>query len=176
MKRIVILDGFSINNGEFSWESLSKIFDKISVYDRTEESEILGRVRDADCILTCKTPLNRGIISECNNLKYIGSMATGFNHIDIDFCKSKNILVTNVPDYSTNAVSELTIAFLFEAFRKVSEHNRRVQQGEWINSKDFCFYSKDVWEIANKTMGIIGYGNIGKKVSKIAQIYLTNVR
>lgn len=169
MKKIVVLDGFSINSGDFSWEALSKIFDSVEIYDRTEKNEIIDRVKGANYILTCKTPISKNTIEQCKNLEYIGSMATGFNHIDVDFCKQKNISVTNAPDYSTNAVSELTIAFLFEAFRKVSEHNTRVQNGEWINSKDFCFYSKDVWEIANKTIGIFGYGNIGKKVSKIAQ-------
>ncbi len=169
MKKIVILDGFSVNPGDFSWGALSEFSKEVKVHYRTNEDEIMDRVKDAECVLTCKTPMRKDIIQECENLKYIGSMATGFNQIDVDFCKERNIIVTNVPNYSTNAVSELVFAFLFEAFRKVSEHNKRVQDREWINSSDFCFYNKDVCEVANKTMGIIGYGNIGKKVSKIAQ-------
>ena len=171
MKKLVVLDAFSVNSGDFSWDDFSKFVDEIKIYDRTNKDEVFDRIKDASYILACKSLITRDIIEKCNNLEYIGSMATGFNHIDVEFCNQKNIVVTNVPDYSTNAVSELVFALIFEACRKVSEHNDRVQKGEWINSKDFCFYNDAVFEIANKTIGILGYGNIGKKVSKIAQAF-----
>lgn len=171
MKKLVVLDGFSVNSDNSFWNKFSEFVDDVKIYKRTSKDEIIERIRDANYILACKTPLSGDILKNCNNLEYIGSMATGFNHIDIDFCKNKNIVVTNVPNYSTNAVSELVFAFLFEACRKVSEHNRRVQAGEWINSKDFCFYNNEVCEISNKTIGIIGYGDIGKKVCKIAEAF-----
>ena len=171
MKKLVVLDNFTVDSGNFNWNSLNNFIEKIDLYDRTLNEEILERVKDANYILTCKTKITKDIIEKCENLEYIGSMATGYNHIDYDYCKQKNIVVTNAPNYSTNAVSELVFAFLFEIFRKVGKHNKRVQNGEWINSKDFCFYDKGVCELANKTIGIFGYGNIGKKVAQIAAAF-----
>ncbi len=171
MKKLVVLDYFTVSSGNFNWNILNDFVDKIELYERTESEEILERIKDANYVLTCKTKITKDVIEKCENLEYIGSMATGYNHIDYEFCKQKNIVVTNSPDYSTNAVSELVFAFLFEIFRKVGEHNKMVQRGNWINSKDFCFYDTGVCEIANKTIGIFGYGNIGKKVAKIAEAF-----
>lgn len=171
MKKLVVLDDFSVSSGNFDWNIVSDLVDKIEVYERTNEEDVLERIKDASYVLACKTKITKEIIEKCNNLEYIGSMATGYNHIDYDFCREKNIVVTNCPDYSTNAVSELVFAFIFEIFRKVGKHNKMVQDGGWINSKDFCFYDSDVSELANKTIGILGYGNIGKKVAKIASAF-----
>ena len=129
MKKLVVLDAFSVNSGDFSWDGFSKFVDEIKIYDRTNKDEVFDRIKDASYILACKSLITRDIIEKCNNLEYIGSMATGFNHIDVEFCNQKNIVVTNVPDYSTNAVSELVFALIFEACRKVSEHNNKVQKG-----------------------------------------------
>ncbi|BAK81450.1 D-2-hydroxyacid dehydrogenase [Candidatus Arthromitus sp. SFB-rat-Yit] len=168
MDKVVVLDAYTINPGEFNWGVFLDYADRVEVHDRTQEDEVFERVKDATYVLTCKVPLRGEVLDRCKKLEYIGSMATGVDHIDIDFCSKNNITVTNVPDYSTNAVSELVFAYIFEYFRKVSLHNRRVHSGEWVKSKDFCFYDRRVSEIAGKTLGIFGYGNIGKKVSEIA--------
>ncbi len=171
MDKMVILDAFCVNQGDFDWNIFLDCVDNIEKYDRTNDEEILDRVKDATHVLTCKVPLREDVLKECKNLKYIGSMATGFNHIDIDFCNKNNIMVTNVPDYSTNAVAEQVFAYIFELYKKVSMHNRRVKAGAWIKSKDFCFYDRRVSELRGKTLGIFGYGNIGKKVLKIAEVF-----
>lgn len=168
MKKVVVLDAYPINPGEFDWNIFLDCVDEVKTYDKTSEDEVFERIKDASYVLACKTPLRAELLKKCNNLKYIGSMATGVNHIDVDFCSKNNITVTNVPDYSTNAVSELVFAYMFEYYRKVSLHNRRVHSGEWVKSKYFCFYDRRVSEIAGKTLGIFGYGDIGKKVSEIA--------
>lgn len=175
MKKLVVLDTFSVNSGEFKWDNIINLVDKTEIYDVTKKEEVVDRIKDATYVFACKTPITREVIEKCKNVKFISSMATGFNHIDVDACEENNIVVTNVPDYSTNAVSELVFAYIFEAYRKVQEHNNRVQKGEWINSKDFCFYDKSVSEIYGKTLGIIGYGNIGKRVSEIASVLGMNV-
>lgn len=175
MERLVILDGYPVNAGEFDWNTFSDCFENIDRYDRTSEEEILDRIKDATHVLTCKVPLRKEVLEKCKNLKYVGSMATGINHIDVDFCTQNNITVTNVPDYSTDAVSELVFAYIFDYYRKVSIHNRRVHAGDWTRAKDFCFYDRRVSEIAGKTIGIFGYGNIGKKVAKIADAFGMNV-
>ncbi|EIA23275.1 Putative D-isomer specific 2-hydroxyacid dehydrogenase NAD-binding protein [Candidatus Arthromitus sp. SFB-2] len=171
MKKVVVLDAHSVNPGEFDWNIFLDCVDEVERYDRTSEDEIFERIKDATYVFTCKVPLRSELLEKCSNLKYIGSMATGVNHIDVEFCSRNNIVVTNVPNYSTNAVSELVFAYMFEYFRKVSLHNRRVHSGEWVKSKDFCFYDRRVSEIAGKTLGIFGYGNIGRKVSEIAIVF-----
>ena len=175
MKKLVVLDSFSVNSGDFKWDNIINLVDKTEIYDVTKTHEILDRIKDATYVFSCKTPITKEVIEKCENIKYIGSMATGFNHIDVEVCENRNIVVTNIPDYSTNAVSELVFAFIFEAYRKVLAHNERVQNGEWITCKDFCFYDKSVSEIYGKTLGIIGYGNIGKRVSQIADVLGMNV-
>lgn len=169
MRKIVVLDSFCVNPGDFDWDIFLNSVDKIDKYDRTSKDQILDRIKDATYVLTCKVPLRESVLRECKNIEYIGSMATGFNHIDVDYCNKNNIIVTNVPDYSTNAVSEQVFAYLFHLYKKVDIHNTRVQNGEWTRSHDFCFYDSGVSELAGKTLGIFGYGNIGKKVAKIAE-------
>lgn len=171
MKKIVILDSYCVNPGDLDWNIFSDFVDEIEKYDRTSEEEILERVKDATYVLTCKVPLREDVLRQCKNLKYIGSMATGVNHIDVEYCNENDIVVTNVPDYSTNAVSEQVFAYLFDLYKKIQMHNRRVQAGAWSQSKDFCFYDRRVSELAGKTIGIFGYGNIGKKVAKIAEVF-----
>lgn len=175
MKKLVVLDSFTVNSNDKVWDKFYDFASEVKVYHKTLEDEVYNRICDADFVLTCKTPINREVIEKCDKLKYIGSMATGFNHICVDACTNKNITVTNAPNYSTNAVSELVFAFIFHALRKVSKHNERVQNGEWINSEHFCFYDKDVCELANKTIGVLGYGNIGKRVCEIASAFGMNV-
>lgn len=171
MKKLVVLDSFTINPNDNVWKKFSEFVDEIKIYHRTNDDEVLERIKDSNYVLTCKVPLHSEVVEKCESLEYVGSMATGFNHISINACKNKNVIVTNAPNYSTNAVSELVFAFIFEAMRKVSQHNAMVQNGDWINSKDFCFYDDKVSELANKTIGIFGFGNIGKKVCKIAQAF-----
>ncbi|MEG2429845.1 MAG: NAD(P)-dependent oxidoreductase, partial [Oscillospiraceae bacterium] len=122
-----------------------------------------------------KTVLTRDILSQCKNVKFIGLFATGYNVIDIEYCKENSIVVSNAPAYSTNSVAQLVFAMMMQFFNLVNLHDEKVHKGDWENCKDFCFYDQRISELANKTIGIIGFGNIGKKVAKIAKAFDMNV-
>ncbi len=167
--KIVVLDGFTLNPGDLSWNGI-KQFGELTVFDRTayNDEDIVNNIGDAEIILTNKTPINRSVIDRCPNLKYIGVLATGFNIIDTKHAKQNGITVTNVPDYSSVAVAQFTLALLLEICHHIGNHSEAVKNGDWITSKDFSFWNYPLIELDGKTMGIIGFGKIGKATTKIA--------
>ena len=172
--KIVVLDGHTLNPGDLSWDKLNQL-GEVTIYDRTEPSNVLERASCADIVLVNKTILNREIIEKLHNLKYIGILATGYNVVDLDAAEEKNIIVTNVPNYSSNSVAQLVFAFILEFCNHVGEHGNSTKNGEWFNSKDFCYWKYPIMELNGKNIGIIGYGNIGKKVALLAEAYGMNI-
>lgn len=172
--KIVVLDGCAANCGDISWDSIAK-YGELKVYDRTDREDVVFRIGDAEIITTNKTVIDRGVIEACPNLRYIGVLATGYNVVDVDAAAEHGIVVTNVPAYSTDAVAQFTFALLLELANRVGDHDRSVKDGGWIRSRDFSYSVAPTMELAGKTMGIIGYGSIGQKVSEIAHAFGMNV-
>jgi len=168
--KIVVLDGYTLNPGDLSWEGLEKL-GELTVYDRTPEDKIYERSKDAEIVFTNKTPLTRETLSKLPLLKYIGVLATGYNVVDIKAAKELGITVTNIPTYGTDAVAQYVFALLLEICHHVYEHNNAVKNGEWTNCPDFCFWKYPLIELAGKTMGIIGLGRIGYRTAKLAQAF-----
>lgn len=171
--KIVVLDGYTLNPGDISWKCMEK-FGELKVYDRTSydlvrEDLVIERVGDAEAVFTNKTPISKNALKKMPNLKFIGVLATGFNIVDVDAAKEAGIVVTNIPTYGTDAVSQMAIALLLEICHHVGEHNSSVKRGEWANNKDWCYWDYPLIELAGKTMGIIGYGRIGQGTGRIAQ-------
>jgi len=165
--KIVVLDAFAMNPGDLSWEQLKNIGDT-EIYDRSLPEESIKRVADAEIILTNKALVNKDIMEAAPNLKYIGVMATGYNVVDITEAHKRNIIVTNVPAYSTASVAQLTFAFILELANHTALYAQSVKNGDWVRSKDFSYHLKPIMEVQNKTLGIIGFGQIGQNVATIA--------
>ncbi len=169
--KIVILDGYTENPGDLSWEGFENI-GELDVYDRTSLSDIkeaISRIGDAEAVLTNKTPLPKAVIDASPNLKYIGVLATGYNVVDVDAAKEKGIVVSNIPSYGTAAVGQFAIALLLEICHNIGHHNQAVKEGRWESNPDWCFWDYPLIELAGKTMGIIGFGRIGQVTGKIAK-------
>lgn len=165
--KITVLDGFAENPGDLSWEWLGE-YGNYTVYDRTPAELIEERVQGCDIVITNKTPLRRDLLKTLDKLKYIGLLSTGYNIVDWDYCKEAGIPVCNIPSYSTAAVAQLTFALILEHTNAVAVHSQSVHSGEWSACKDFCYWKTPLTELQNKTLGIIGFGSIGKAVAKIA--------
>ncbi len=172
--KIVILDGYTENPGDLSWEGFEAI-GELTVYDRTKHDEIIPRIGNAEIIITNKTPLGPEVFDACPSIKYIGVLATGYNVIDTDAAKERGVIVTNIPTYSTAAVAQFTFALLLEICHHVGKHNDAVKSGKWSKSIDFCFWDYPLIELAGKTFGCIGYGSIGQSAGSIAQCFGMNV-
>ncbi len=172
--KIVVLDSYTLNPGDLSWDWLLT-FGEVVIYDRTPSDKILERTKEADIILTNKILLKENIISELPDLKYIGVLATGYNNVDLDAAKNRGIIVTNVPGYGTTAVAQLTFALLLELCHHVQRHSDSVYEGRWSDSVDFCYSDFPLIELKGKTMGIIGFGNIGSMVGDIAGAFGMNI-
>ena len=168
--KIVVLDGYTENPGDLSWEGLEKL-GTLTVYDKTAPEETLKRIGDAQAIYTNKTPLTREIIEKAPKLKFIGVLATGFNVVDIDAARERNIPVCNIPTYGTTAVAQFVFALLLEICHRVAHHNGEVQKGRWTDGPHFCFWDYPLMELSGKTMGIIGYGRIGRATADIARAF-----
>ena len=168
MKKIVVLDGYTLNPGDISWDELGELGD-ITVYDRTPADLVVERIGDAEIIFTNKTQITEDMMLQCPGIKYIGVLATGYNVVDVEAAKRRNIVVTNVPTYGTDAVSQFTIALLLELCHRIGAHSDSVKQGDWTKSEDFCYWNYPLIELSGKTMGIIGFGKIGQGTAKIAQ-------
>lgn len=166
--KIVILDGYTENPGDLSWEGFENI-GELKVYDRTKTEDIVKRIGDADVVYTNKTPITRETLNLCPNVKFIGVLATGYNVVDVEAAKEKNIPVSNIPTYGTDAVSQFAIALLLEMCHHVGVHSDAVQNGEWTNNEDWTFWKHPLVELSGKTMGIIGFGRIGQGTGRIAQ-------
>jgi glycerate dehydrogenase len=165
--KIVVLDGYTLNPGDLSWGKLLALGD-VKIYDRTPSDKIMERSKEAEILITNKTPLMEETLSALPSLKYIGVLATGYNVVDVEAAKAKGITVTNVPAYSTYSVAQLTFALLLELCLHVQRHSDSVFSGKWVDSTDFCFWDYPLIELAGKTIGIVGFGNIGRKVADIA--------
>lgn len=172
--KIVVLDGRAMNPGDLSWGKIEQL-GELKVYDLTKKDEILKRAQDAEIVLTNKTVLDKEILSQLHNCKYIGVMASGYNVVDVSYAKEKGIVVTNVPNYSTPTVAQHVFALLLEAYVQVGKHNQAIKNNVWASSNDFTYYEQPFLELYQKTMGVVGYGNIGKAVTKIAVAFGMNV-
>lgn len=179
MMKAVVLDGYTLNPGDLSWDGLKELCD-LTVYDRTSYSAngvstIVERVGNAEIVFTNKTPLTEEALEQMPNLKFIGVLATGYNVVDIEAAKRRGIIVTNIPTYGTAAVAQMAIAMLLEVCHHIGAHAEAVKNGDWTNNADWCFWNYPLIELAGKTIGIIGYGRIGQSVGKIAQALGMNV-
>jgi len=172
--KIVVLDGFTANPGDLSWAELKKLGD-VTVHDRTPPELVLERAKGAQVLITNKTSLGEDNFAQLPDLKYVGVLATGYNVIDIAAAKKRGITVTNIPAYSTDSVAQLVFAFILEFCVQAKVHSDAVHNGEWVNSLDFCFWKHPLTEIAGKTLGIVGFGRIGRKVADIAFAFGLNV-
>ena len=169
--KIVVLDGYTLNPGDLSWEGLERMGDTV-IYDRTsltDHREIIQRIGDADVVFTNKTPMPEEVLEACSSIKYIGVLATGYNVVDVEYAKKKGIVVTNIPTYGTAAVGQFAIALLLEICHHIGYHSQAVHDGKWESNPDWCFWDYPLIELDGKTMGIIGYGRIGQATGKIAQ-------
>ena len=166
--KIVVLDGYTLNPGDISWEGMEAL-GEVTVYDRTKPEEVVERIGDAEVVYTNKTPITRDTLDQCGNIRFIGVLATGYNIIDIEAAKEKGIPVSNIPTYGTAAVSQFAIALLLELCHHIGEHSDAVKNGEWTSNPDWCFWKYPLVELAGKTMGIVGFGRIGQDTGKIAQ-------
>lgn len=166
--KIVVLDGCILNPGDLSWDGFKELGDVV-VYDRTPADKTVERIGDAEIVFTNKTIIDQTVLAACPAVKFIGVLATGYNVVDVEVAKEKNILVTNIPAYGTAAVAQFTIALLLEVCHYIGEHSNSVHNGDWTNSTDWCYWNYPLIELAGKTMGIIGFGKIGQATAKIAQ-------
>lgn len=165
--KIVVLDGHTLNPGDLSWEELEEM-GTLTVYDRTEDKEVIKRAQDAEIILTNKTVIKAEHLCQLPALKYIGVLATGYNVVDIEAAKAHGIIVCNIPAYGTSSVAQMVFAFLLTITNRVEHYTGKNRQGEWCSSTDFCYWDTPLTELSGKRFGIIGLGNIGKTVAKIA--------
>ncbi|MHB8064312.1 MAG: D-2-hydroxyacid dehydrogenase [Ruminiclostridium sp.] len=172
--KIVVLDGYTLNPGDLSWQGLEQ-YGTVTVYDRTNKEDIINRIGDAEVVYTNKTPLTSELLAACPSIKFIGVLATGYNVVDTASAKEHGIVVTNIPTYGTAAVSQFAIALLLEICHHIGAHSDSVEQGSWENSPDFCYWNFPLIELAGKTMGIIGFGRIGFETAKIAVALGMNV-
>lgn len=168
--KIVVLDSYTLNPGDLSWDEMRKLGDLV-LYDRTSQDLILERSQDADILLSNKTPLSKEVLNQLPKLKYIGVLATGYNVVDTEAAKQQGVVVTNVPAYGTASVVQMTFALLLELCQHVQRHSDSVREGKWASSADFCFWDYPLIELAGKTMGIIGFGNIGQQVGEVATAF-----
>lgn len=173
--KLVILDGGAVNPGDLSWNALSPFVDEYTVYDNTDEDEILSRAKDADILVTNKTPISKNTIEKLPKLKYIAVLATGYNVVDCAAAREKNIPVSNIPAYSTDSVAQLVFAFLLEFCSRVAVHSNSVNCGEWEASPCFCYTKAPLCELSGKTFGIVGFGRIGSAVAQIANAFRMRV-
>ena len=161
--KIVVLDGYTENPGDLSWDKLRE-FGDLTVYDRTpvdDEEEIIRRIGDAEVVFTNKTPVSRKVIDACPNMRMISMLATGYNVVDVEAARELGIPVTNIPTYGTDAVAQFTTALLLELCHHVGAHAESVRAGDWEHNADWCYWNYPLIELAGKTMGIIGFGKIG---------------
>lgn len=168
--KIVILDGYTENPGDLSWDAL-RAFGDLTVYERTpyEDDEIARRIGDAEVVFTNKCPIRRAVIDACPDLRYISVLATGYNIVDVAYAAERGIPVSNVPTYGTAAVGQFAIALLLEICHHVAHHSEAVHAGRWASNPDWCFWDYPLIELAGKTMGILGFGRIGQTTGRIAK-------
>jgi glycerate dehydrogenase len=172
--KIVVLDGYTLNPGDLNWEKFSEI-GELKVYDRTSPQDILERTTDANIVLTNKTVLTAENIAAMNKVQYIGVLATGVNVVDLEYTKKTGITVTNVPGYSGSSSAQMVFALILELTNRVGHHSQTVTDGKWSASKDFCYWDYPLVELEGITLGIVGYGGIGKAVARIGLAFGMNI-
>ncbi|MDR3216467.1 MAG: D-2-hydroxyacid dehydrogenase [Clostridiaceae bacterium] len=168
--KIVILDGYQVNDGDLSWDGLLP-FGALAVYDRTPKELVAERVGNAEIVFTNKVFFTKEVFAACKNLKFIGVLATGFDNIDIVEAAARGVTVCNVPGYSTLSVAQMTFALLLEIVCKTALHSESVLKGGWVKAPDYSYRMAPVTELAGKTIGLVGYGKIGAAVGKIAEAF-----
>lgn len=169
--KAVILDGYTTNPGDLSWEWLREFVDEYTVYDITPSDKIEERTRDCEIVITNKTRLMRPQLDALTNTKYIGLLSTGFDAVDVQYARTLGIPVCNIPAYSTNGVAQCVFAHILNHTNQVALHDTAVKNGEWQKNGNFCFWKSELHELCGKTLGIIGYGKIGHAVAQIAQAF-----
>lgn len=174
MTNIVVLDGYSVNPGDMSWKGFENL-GNLTVYDRTSPDRIVERAADAQVVITNKVPLKGDVLRALPNLKYVGVLATGYNIIDLDAARELGVVVTNIPAYSTESVAQMVFAHLLNIVQRIDLYTNEIRAGEWCRCADFCYMNFPHIELAGKTMGIVGFGNIGKAVARIAHAFGMNV-
>jgi len=168
--KIVVLDGFALNPGDLSWENM-KTLGECLIFDRTKPEEIFDRIQHAEAIITNKVLIGKSLIDWLPDLKYIGVTATGYNVVDVQAAEERNIVVTNIPAYSTDSVAQLVFSHILNIANRLELHTNSVKSGDWIVNPDFAYWKTPQMEIAGKTLGIIGLGRIGQKVADIAEAF-----
>lgn len=165
---ITVLDAYAANPGDLSWDALKEL-GQVTIYDRTAPNETLERSREADALLTNKVVIDDKLMAQLPRLKYIGVLATGYNVVDTAAARRRGIVVTNIPAYSTDSVVQMTFAHLLNMTNHVAHYAEQNRRGQWCDSKDFCYWDTPLHELSGKTIGIVGLGNIGKKVACVAR-------
>ncbi len=165
--KIVVLDGYCLNPGDLNWDALRALAE-VELHDRTAAADVVSRAANADMVMTNKTPLDRATQAQLPKLRYIGVLATGYNVVDVVAAKERGIVVTNIPTYGTASVAQHAFALLLELCHHVGLHAESVRQGEWSSNPDWSFWKTPLVELAGKTMGIVGFGRIGRQTAKIA--------
>ena len=165
--KIVVLDGYAENPGDLTWAPLEALGD-LTVYDRTGADQVAGRVKGAEAVITNKTPVTRQTLEQCPTVKYIGVLATGYNIVDVQAARERNIPVSNIPTYGTAAVAQFAIALLLEICHHIGPHDKAVHEGRWAANPDWSFWDYPLIELDGKTMGLIGFGRIGQATGRIA--------
>lgn len=168
---IVVLDGYTLNPGDNPWDGIAKL-GSLTVHDRTPADLIIERAKDAEIVLTNKTPLNADALARLPRLRFIGVLATGYNVVDVGEASRRGIVVSNVPVYGTDTVAEFVLALLLEFTKKTAQHSNWVREGKWTSCVDFCFWQNpNFQELAGKTIGIVGFGRIGQRVGELAHAF-----
>lgn len=168
--KLVVLDGYTLNPGDLSWQPLEK-FGDLTVYDRTKPEQVVERIKDADIVILNKVEMTREFLAEAKQLKYITILATGYDHVDLKAAKEMGIVVSNVPTYGTDSVAQFTMALILELAHQIGQYSEAVKAGAWIESEDWTFNLTPQMELMGKTLGIIGYGRIGQRVGALAQAF-----
>ena len=164
--KIVVLDGYAMNPGDLSWEGLRQL-GECQVYDRTKPADIFNRIKDAAVVITNKAVIDEQMIDRLPDLRYIGVTATGYNVVDVQAASRKGMLVTNIPAYSSDSVAQLVFSHILNIVNRVEMHASSVRSGEWTQSPDFAYWKSPQTELTGKTLGIVGFGRIGRKVAQI---------
>ena len=170
MLKLTILDGHAVNPGDLPWTFLDGIVE-YKIYERTSPEEVIERIGNSDAVFLNKIQIKKEILDACPNLKYIGVLATGYNVIDLKAARAHGVTVTNIPAYSTESVAQHVFSFILYFTNQVAQHSASVMAGDWVKCPDFCYWNGSLSELNGKTLGIFGYGNIGKKVAEIAKAF-----
>ena len=169
--KIVILDGRALNPGDLSYDCIRQ-FGEVTLYQRTEtEAETIERIGDSEIVLVNKVPITEAVLAACPGIRLICVQATGYNIVDCDACARRGIPVTNVPSYGTAAVAQFTMALILELCHRIGLHDQSVHRGDWVKSDNFCYWLTPQTELAGKTLGILGFGRIGREVGKLAKAF-----